>query len=127
MSKFSQASKAKLATCHPDLQRLFNEVIKHVDCTIIEGKRSKEQQREYVRTGKSQTMDSMHLEQKDGWSHAVDVLAYPLKWSDWKRNSMFVGFVLGTAKNMGMDIRSGIDWNRDLEVSEHDYLDCTTF
>ena len=58
MPKFSEQSKARLATCHPDLQRVFNEVIKHVDCTIIEGVRSINTQKEYVRTGKSKTMDS---------------------------------------------------------------------
>ena len=127
MPKYSQKSKNQLATCHPDLQRVFNEVIKHVDCTIIEGRRSIETQREYVRTGKSKTMDSKHLEQDDGYSHAVDAMAYPIDWNDWKRNALFAGFVLGIARGMGVDLRPGIDWDSDFNVKEHDFLDAPHF
>ena len=123
MYKYSKQSLDKLKTCHPDIQKVMNEVIKHVDCTIIEGIRTKEQQEEYVRTGKSKTMDSKHLRQADGYSHAVDVMAYPIIWDDWKRNSYFAGFVMGTAKSMGIDLRSGIDWDSDFDISEHSFLD----
>ena len=44
MPEFSQKSLNKLNQCHPDLQRLFLEVIKEHDCTIIEGYRTKEDQ-----------------------------------------------------------------------------------
>lgn len=37
MPKFDQTSFSKLAKCHPDLQVLFYEVIKHVECVITEG------------------------------------------------------------------------------------------
>lgn len=127
MPKYSAASKSKLATCHPDIQRLFNEVIKHVDCTIIEGKRTRETQEEYVRTGKSQTMKSKHLEQDDGYSWAVDVMAYPIRWEDWKRNAFFAGYVMGLAKSMGIDLRTGIDWDSDFDISEHSFLDAPHF
>ena len=52
MPKFSKESLDKLATCDARLQKVFNEVIKHVDCTIIEGHRGQETQDEYYRTGK---------------------------------------------------------------------------
>ena len=127
MFKFSSQSLEKLKTCHPDIQKVMTEVIKHVDCTIIEGVRTKEQQEEYVRTGKSKTMDSKHLPQPDGYSHAVDVMACPIKWEDWKRNSYFAGFVMATAKSMGIDLRSGIDWDSDFDISEHSFLDAPHF
>jgi peptidoglycan L-alanyl-D-glutamate endopeptidase CwlK len=44
MPQFGKDSLTKLSTCHPDLQKLFNEVIKHYDCTILEGHRSDEDQ-----------------------------------------------------------------------------------
>ena len=53
MPKFSNRSAERLATCHADLQRLFNEVIKKYDCTILEGHRSNERQEELYRQGKS--------------------------------------------------------------------------
>ena len=44
MPRFGKRSKEKLATCDDRLQKVFNEVIKHVDCSVLEGHRSKERQ-----------------------------------------------------------------------------------
>ena len=41
----------ELNTCHPELQRLFKEVIKQFDCSVIGGYRSNEQQEEFYRKG----------------------------------------------------------------------------
>jgi peptidoglycan LD-endopeptidase CwlK len=41
---------------------------------VIDGLRTQEQQNEYVRTGASKTMNSMHLRQRDGYGHAVDLV-----------------------------------------------------
>ena len=127
MPRFSNKSKAKLDTCHPDLQRLFNEVIKHVDCTIIEGVRSVETQAEYFRTGRSRTMKSKHLKQPDGWSWAVDCLAYPIQWDNWKRNYLFAGFVKGMAASMGIKIRMGADWDGDFDTLDQRFHDLPHF
>jgi len=53
MPQFGKDSLARLSTCHPDLQKLFNEVIKHYDCTILEGHRSDEDQLKAFNAGKS--------------------------------------------------------------------------
>jgi hypothetical protein len=53
MPSFSKASEAKLQTCHKDLQIVFREVIKHIDCTVIEGYRGKEAQNAAVKAGNS--------------------------------------------------------------------------
>jgi len=107
MPRYSSSSKTKLKTCHPDIQKVFNEVIQHVDCTVLEGVRTKERQEELVRTGMSQTMNSRHLEQNDGYSYAVDVAPYPIDWNDRDRFILFAGFVLGIAKSMDIDLTSG--------------------
>lgn len=127
MYKFSKRSRKRLETCHPDIQKVFNEVIKYVDCTILEGIRTKEQQKEYVRTGKSKTMKSKHLEQSDGYSHAVDVMPYPIDWNDWHKNYLFGGFVLGIAKSMGVELRYGGDWDGDFQTKDHSFLDLPHF
>lgn len=44
MPKFGSASSTRLATCHIDLQVIFNEVVKTVDCSILCGYRAKEAQ-----------------------------------------------------------------------------------
>ena len=53
MPRFGRTSKKRLATCHEDLQDLFAEVIKHVDCSILEGHRSKERQNKLYEEGKT--------------------------------------------------------------------------
>lgn len=121
--KFSKRSASRLATCHPDLQKVLNEVIKHVDCTIIEGIRTVETQEEYVRTGKSKTMNSKHLPQDDGYSHAVDVIAYPIQWENEARNYMFAGFVKGVAASMGIKLRLGADWNGNFDTTDQKFHD----
>jgi peptidoglycan L-alanyl-D-glutamate endopeptidase CwlK len=52
MPKFSEKSAEKLNTCHPDLVRLFQEVVKYFDCTILEGMRGRERQERFFREGK---------------------------------------------------------------------------
>ena len=123
MYKYSKKSMDKLNTCHPLLQQLMNEVIKHVDCSIIEGVRSTSTQKEYVRTGKSSTMKSKHLAQSDNYSHAVDVMCYPIKWNDWSRNYMFIGFVRGVAARLGIKIRVGADWDGDFSTKDQSFHD----
>jgi peptidoglycan L-alanyl-D-glutamate endopeptidase CwlK len=127
MPKYSKKSKERLATCHPLLQELFNEVIKHVDCTIIEGVRTLETQEEYVRRGVSKTMKSKHLKQEDGYSWAVDCLSYPIDWNDWHRNYMFAGYVRGVANSLGIKIRSGGDWNGNFQVKDQRFHDLPHF
>ena len=53
MPRFGSRSRKNLATCHEDLQDLFNEVIKHVDCSVIEGHRSGERQNKLFEDGKT--------------------------------------------------------------------------
>ena len=105
----------------------MNEVIKHVDCSVIQGIRTKEQQEELVRTGKSKTMNSKHLDQGDGYSHAVDIMAYPIQWDNWNRNYLFAGFVKGVAASMGVKLRIGADWDGDFDTSDQSFHDAPHF
>jgi peptidoglycan LD-endopeptidase CwlK len=127
MYKFSRKSKAKLETCHPDLQRVFNEAIKHVDFTILEGIRSLERQQELVRSGASKTLNSMHIEKPDGTSHAVDAIAYPIQWDNYNRNYLFAGFIKGIAAGMGIKLRLGSDWNGDFDTTDQSFHDLPHF
>lgn len=99
MPSFSQSSKDKLETCDYRLQKLFNEVIKHRDCTILEGHRSYTRQKELYDTGKSKTMESRHLGFPSG---AVDVMPYPIDWEDIQGQKEFALFVYETAMDLGI-------------------------
>ncbi len=127
MPKYSERSLAELGTCHPDLQRVFHEVIKHWDCVVLEGARSPEQQQEYVRRGVSKTLHSKHLRQSDGWSHAVDVAPYPIDWRDIERFRAFGGFVLGVAAVLGVPLIWGGDWDGDRQFKDQSFVDLPHF
>ena len=127
MPEFGEASKKQLATCHPDLQRVFNRVVEAWDCTILEGKRSEAQQRINVASGASKTMQSKHVYPLDGPSLAVDVAPYPIKWKDYIRFYAFAGFVIGTAREMGVTLRWGGDWDSDRDFAEETFRDLPHF
>jgi peptidoglycan LD-endopeptidase CwlK len=126
MPRFSDKSVSELATCDPRLQRVFHAVIKHFDCTITEGHRDKERQNRMVEEGKSQIRwpDGRHNTVP---SMAVDATPYPIVWDDRERQTLFAGFVLATAKSMGIDLRWGGDWSMDFEVRDNEFDDLVHF
>lgn len=126
MPYFSEISKVKLNTCHSDLIRLFNEVVKHFDCTIVCGHRGETAQTEAYEAGLStlQWPDSKHNKMP---SMAVDVWPYPIDWTDKERAYHFAGFVKGIAIAMGIDIRWGGDWDSDTDVHDQNFYDLPHF
>lgn len=124
MPSFSRKSADKLLTCDKRLQEAFFEVVKHFDCTVLEGIRDPETQKKYVEQGRSKTMHSKHLTFP---SQAVDVVPYPINWQDTERMTLFIGFVLGIAAMKGIKIRSGIDWDMDTETRDTKFKDYPHF
>ena len=126
MNKFSDASKKRLATCHPDLQKVFNKVIENYDCTVTCGHRGKEEQDEAVRTGASKLAwpNSKHNSLP---SKAIDVVPFPIDWTDTSRFYHFAGFVLAVAQSMGVKLRWGGDWNGDLKFRDEKFKDLPHF
>lgn len=126
MSRYSKKSEQKLSTCHPELQTLFAEVIKHVDCTILDGHRNKIRQNRLYNLGRSKVMypDSSHNELP---SMAVDAAAYPIDWNDLPRFYYFGGIVTGIAFEMGIQLRWGGDWDRDMQVKDQNFNDLPHF
>ena len=122
MPKFSKSSLSKLETCHDDLQKVFKEVIKHVDCTIIAGHRGEERQNKLCDEGKSKVRfpNGRHNASP---SRAVDVMAYPIDWNDRERNTLFAGYVIGLARGMGVTLRWGGDWDSDFNLKENFFDD----
>ena len=76
--KLSQRSLDRLEGVHPDLVAVVKRAIEvtTVDFGVTCGVRDLETQKVLVETGKSRTMNSKHLPQEDGYSHAVDLVAY---------------------------------------------------
>jgi peptidoglycan LD-endopeptidase CwlK len=124
MPRFSQRSFSRLATCHPDLQTIFYEVIKYVDCTILEGHRGQEAQDEAFKKGNSKLMwpNGKHNTLP---SMACDVAPYPVPdWNDLSKFYWFAGFVMGVSELLYMTgkithkVRFGGDWNRNYSISD---------
>jgi peptidoglycan L-alanyl-D-glutamate endopeptidase CwlK len=117
MPYFGKSSKKRLSTCDDRLQKVFNEVIEHVDCSVLCGHRGKDDQNKAYKEGKSKAKypNGRHNRQP---SLAVDVSPYPIDWNDLERQTLFAGFVLGIAKQMGIDLIWGNDWDGDFETKD---------
>ena len=126
MPKFGKTSKEKLATCHEDLQKVFNEVIKKVDCSVLEGHRSEERQNKLYEEGKTKVLYPKGRHNASP-SRAADVVPYPVDWNDRERFHLFSGFVLGVAYRMGINLRWGGDWNMNFEVDDNKFDDFPHF
>ena len=109
MPSFSQKSINRIETCDPKLQVLFLEVVKHYDCSILEGYRNKADQNRYFAEGKSQLQypRSKHNQLP---SEGIDVAPYPIKWNDRDGWYQFAGFVKGVASQLGVKVQWGGDW-----------------
>lgn len=79
-------SKQRLRGVHPDLVKVVQRAIQLTtqDFTVLEGVRSIETQREYVRKGASQTMDSRHLVGPQGYGRAVDLVPWEGGMPRWE-------------------------------------------
>lgn len=133
------SSEEHLKGAHPYLQRLYRFVGKFWDYAIVDVVRTLAEQRKNVERGVSQTMESKHLPQEDGYSWAVDAVPYPIKWNEIQRGFDAVkrvdpnlevlrayhlaGFINGAGAAMGLDLRQGIDWDSDENFREHSFLD----
>ncbi len=125
---FSKRSREKLESAHPDLQRLFNEVIKIFDCTIIFGHRTEEEQEEQFRLGHT----SLHYprsKHNGEPSLAIDAVPYyanhipHIDWEDWDKFYYFAGIVKGIAHGLGIGIIFGGDWDGDNELKDQTWFD----
>jgi len=132
MPKFSQSSIDQLKTCHPDLQTLAYEVIKHFDCKCTEGHRGKEAQDKAFAEGKSQKRfpNGNH---NSFPSNAMDLYPYPIDMKNTNRFYWFAGFVMGVAEmlyltgKMKHKIRYGGDWDGDKDITNQTFFDLVHF
>lgn len=132
MPKFSESSMQKLRTCDPELQILFNYVIRYFDCKVICGERGEEAQNKAFAEGFS-TIQYPHSKHNSFPSKAVDVIPYPIEWENVNRMRYFIGFVKGVAQmlkeygTMDKEIITGIDWDNDTVLKDQRFNDLPHF
>ncbi len=129
MPRFGTHSKQRLHTCDEDLQRLFYKVVRYIDCSIVEGHRSKEKQNKYFDAGRSRIRypNGKHNRYP---SLAVDVAPYlngKISW-DMRHCLYFAGVAMGIASQAEIKIRWGGDWDMDNEpITDQDFQDLVHF
>jgi len=111
----SNRSRNKLDGVHPQLVAVVEAAIKKtkVDFGVTYGVRSVEEQERLVAAGRSQTMKSKHLIQSDGYSHAVDVVAYDGSDVVWEINVYddICDAFKEAAIEIGLPIKWGAAWS----------------
>ena len=139
MPHFGEKSTARLETCHDNLQILMREVVKHFDCSVIYGHRTRDEQARLYAQGRDKpgsivtNCDGVVKLSKhqgvDGEapSLAADVVPYPIDWNDTERMVYFAGYVRGVASRMGIKVRWGGDWDSDTETDDERFRDLPHF
>lgn len=137
MYKFSVRSKDNLRGVHPDLIRIVYAALETgvMDFSVVEGVRTPQRQEELYASGKSKTMNSKHLIQETGYGHAVDLYPYPIDMNrvnkgdaaEISRFGMLAGIMLSCAKDLGVSVTWGGDWDRDGQTLDHSFFDSPHF
>lgn len=100
-NKWSEKSKKKLDTCHPDLIMIANEVLKIHDCSVFEGYRDEETQNRYYEKGTSRVKYPMGKHNKNP-SMAIDLAPYKKGADPYDMENVlyFAGVVMAVSANL---------------------------
>lgn len=131
--KLGSRSIERLGGVNANLVRVVKRAIEisEVDFTVLEGVRTKEQA--YINYGKGRTGKELSekgvptkyanpgaakvtwlnnpLSSKHMTGAAVDIAPYPIDWNDLKRFDLMADAMFRAAKEIGVKIRWGADWN----------------
>lgn len=112
MPAISATSKARLDNAHPLLRKLFMACATDPACPpfqVLDSQRGKQAQEKAFSLGNSKA----HFGQSaHNWSPAVavDVVPYPVDWTNLARFKAFGAVVTAKAKTLGIDITWGGTW-----------------
>jgi len=121
--KLGTQSRARLHGVHGDLTRVVFRAIEisDQDFMVLEGVRTPERQRQLYAQGRTKpgnkvtwTLNSNHfINPKTGKGHAVDLVPYPVDWNDLAKFDAINDAMQTAAKELGVKLRWGADWDRD--------------
>ena len=108
--RLSQRSMDRLEGVHPAMTGVVERAIQltDVDFGVTQGVRTLDEQKANVAAGRSQTMASKHLLQDDGFSHAVDVVAYVGSDVAWELN--MYDNICDAFKTAAEEVECSIKW-----------------
>jgi len=110
MYRLSTRSLDRLEGVHPDLVKVVKRAIEitEIDFAVLEGVRSLETQKEYLRKGATTTLKSRHLS-----GHAVDLGAYvagSVRW-EWPLYDQISKAVKQASSELDVPLEWGGDWS----------------
>ena len=129
-------SRQNLARVHPKLVKVVERAIELTkqDFSVLCGVRTKEEQQALYDQGRKTpgpivtwTLKSRHLPAKDGFGHAVDLVPSPLDWNDIKKFDAIAEAMFAAAKEQGVKLRWGADWDQDGKKRERGESDSPHF
>jgi peptidoglycan L-alanyl-D-glutamate endopeptidase CwlK len=137
MFSFSERSLNNLKGVHPKLVAVVKRalVISPIDFTVLEGVRSQERQNELWAQGRTKPgqvvtwiqSTGTHGIQSDGYGHAVDLAPYPIDWNDFERFDQLATVMFAAAKELGVTLRWGGNWDMDDRIHERGESDSPHF
>ncbi len=132
MYSFGKKSSDKLATCHPDLREVAELALEFspYDITIVHGWRGEAVQNALYDSGAShkQWPNSKHNREANGdpYSLAIDFGPWVnggVPWDDTHIFAIIAGCFFSAAKQVGVDIRFGGDWDTDGSTKDQTLMD----
>jgi len=117
--RLSKLSRSKLEGVHPDLVKVVERAIEitKIDFGVSEGVRTMDRQRKLKADGKSTTLNSRHLKQSDGYSHAVDLFVLVDGVASWqhKHFRLAIQAMMTAAIELDVQIKAGGLWREFLD------------
>jgi peptidoglycan LD-endopeptidase CwlK len=123
---YSKSSLEKLQGVHPKLIDFAFELANIIDCRLVYGVRSDEEQHKLFKEGRSSKdgyeHKSNHQTKEDGYGYALDILPLPKNINMYSddgsedniRWGQFDGACHALAHMMGIKIRTGFKWRDNL-------------
>ena len=123
MAEFDAGSKARLAMAHPLLQKLMNAAIQQSAFVILDSQRGRAAQE----LAFTQKRTKVHFgSSAHNWSPsiALDIAPLPINWKNIKPFMVLQMEIIGPlAKELGIPIRQGCDWNMDGKTTDEKFVD----
>jgi hypothetical protein len=141
---FGIASTKELVTLHPDMQIVLSNAIQVYNFSIHQGARTVEEQIRNIRKRASKTLDSYHIPRDKNGHYdpsvpclAADILPYQKGVNPWpqpndslevreKKKGRFYymqGIVYKAARDEGIAIVQGVDWDHDADFFDQSFDD----
>lgn len=117
-----EVSQLKLAECHESLQVLCAEVSRYIPFKVICGYRGQVEQ-DAAKTAGNSTQSWPNSKHNQMPSLAVDIIPLPLDWKDLPAFARVFGHFERVAKEKGIKIRWGADWNNNYRTTDERLVD----